>query len=156
MKKIILFFICSFIIEQSFSQPQISIDGKSPDVYPSNWWVGMKMNKIQLMIRITDENRIIPHDKLVFSSSSKDIKVLKVHHPENQHYLFVDIEIAKNAKPQKVNFSFVGITLPRWSFDFELKPRRSGNGTAFAQGVTSKDLVYLLMPDRFSNGDPTK
>jgi hypothetical protein len=23
------------------------------------------------------------------------------------------------------------------------------------KGVTSKDLVYLLMPDRFSNGDPT-
>jgi hypothetical protein len=39
--------------------------------------------------------------------------------------------------------------------DFELKPRRTGNGTAFAQGVTSKDLVYLLMPDRFSNGDPS-
>jgi glycosidase len=31
----------------------------------------------------------------------------------------------------------------------------SGNGTSFAQGVTSKDLVYLLMPDRFSNGDPS-
>ena len=87
--------------------------------------------------------------------SSTDIKILKVHHPENQHYLFVDIEIAKNARSQKVNFSFVGITPPQWSFEFELKPRRSGNGTSFAQGVTSKDLVYLLMPDRFSNGDPS-
>jgi glycosidase len=36
---------------------------------------------------------------------------------------------------------------------FEIKPRRTGKGTSFAQGVTSKDLMYLIMPDRFSNGD---
>jgi glycosidase len=38
-------------------------------------------------------------------------------------------------------------------FDYELKKRRPGKGTRFAQGVTSADFVYLLMPDRFSNGD---
>ncbi|MBS1655412.1 MAG: cyclomaltodextrinase C-terminal domain-containing protein, partial [Bacteroidetes bacterium] len=38
---------------------------------------------------------------------------------------------------------------------FELKARRPGNGTAFAQGVNSNDFVYLIMPDRFSNGDPS-
>jgi glycosidase len=31
--------------------------------------------------------------------------------------------------------------------------RRAGKGENFAQGVTSKDVMYLLMPDRFSNGD---
>ena len=41
------------------------------------------------------------------------------------------------------------------SINYELKARRAGNGTAFAQGVTSSDFVYLLMPDRFSNGDAT-
>jgi len=148
MKKIIFFIVCLFIIEQSFSQNTV-------EVYPSHWWVGMKMSKIQLMIRITDEGFIIPKNKLVFNCSSKDIKILNVHHPENQHYLFVDIEVAKTAKPQKVNFSFTGIQPKRWSFDFELKGRRPGNGTSFAQGVTSKDFVYLLMPDRFSNGDPS-
>jgi glycosidase len=34
-------------------------------------------------------------------------------------------------------------------------PRRKNRGTDFAQGLTSADLVYFLMPDRFSNGDPT-
>jgi glycosidase len=41
------------------------------------------------------------------------------------------------------------------TIDFELKKRRPGNGTLFAQGITSKDLMYLIMPDRFSNGDTT-
>jgi hypothetical protein len=36
----------------------------------------------------------------------------------------------------------------------ELKARRKGNGTEFAQGVHQQDLVYLIMPDRFSNEDP--
>src|ERR1700722_8558189 len=33
--------------------------------------------------------------------------------------------------------------------------RREGNGTVYAQGVTSADFIYFLMPDRFSNGDPS-
>jgi glycosidase len=37
--------------------------------------------------------------------------------------------------------------------DYELKERGKGNGNTYAQGVTSADLIYLLMPDRFSNGD---
>ena len=36
-----------------------------------------------------------------------------------------------------------------------MKERRKGNGTLYAQGVTSSDFIYLLMPDRFSNGDTT-
>jgi neopullulanase len=36
---------------------------------------------------------------------------------------------------------------------YELKARRPGNGKQFAQGVTSSDFIYLLMPDRFSNGE---
>jgi glycosidase len=36
-----------------------------------------------------------------------------------------------------------------------LDTRRKGNGTAYAQGVQSSDFIYFLMPDRFSNGDPS-
>lgn len=149
MKKIIFFFICSFIIEQSFSQSSI-------EVYPSNWWVGMKMNKIQLMVYAKNATDIIPAFKLPAGGTKlADGIVLKgVHHVENPNYVFLDIEIAKTAKPgmRKLEFVMPGI---HTTIDFELKPRRNGNGTAFAQGVNSKDLVYLLMPDRFSNGDPS-
>lgn len=149
MKKIIFFFACSFIINYSFSQNKI-------EVYPSNWWVGMKMNKVQLMLRETRPDFILAVDKLVVKSSSADLKIVKVNRVENRRYLFLDVLISSNAKPQTVIISLGGIIANEWQkFSFELKPRRAGNGTAFAQGVTSKDLVYLLMPDRFSNGDPT-
>ncbi|HEY4205210.1 MAG TPA: alpha-amylase family glycosyl hydrolase, partial [Puia sp.] len=38
--------------------------------------------------------------------------------------------------------------------EYILAPRRAGNGQQFAQGVTSADFIYFLMPDRWSNGDP--
>ena len=147
MKKIFFFFICSLIIEQSFSQNSIV-------VYPSHWWVGMKLNKIQLMIHAQNATNMIPAFKLPARGAklADGIMLKGVHHVENPNYVFLDIEIAKTAKPGMRKFEFVGT---HTTIDFELRSRRAGNGTSFAQGVTSKDLVYLLMPDRFSNGDPS-
>jgi neopullulanase len=134
----------------------LTIAGKSQPaqtIYPTNWWAGMKQNKLQLMIH---SDKDIAVDKLIFTSSSPDVKINKVNKAENKHYLFVDIEIVKSAKPQKLKFSFGGIIRDEWStVDFELKPRRLGKGTAYANGATSSDLMYLIMPDRFSNGDPS-
>jgi len=144
MKKIIFFLVCSFIIEQSFSQ-------NSVEVYPSNWWVGMKMNKIQLMVYGKNVSENVHFVQTKYSG----IKILNFHRVENKNYLFIDLEIQNIAKPGKLNIDLRGVDDLRQSIQFELKPRRLGNGTAFAQGITSKDLVYLLMPDRFSNGDPT-
>ncbi len=149
MKKIFLIgFYLLVIAHYSFSQ--------TVEVYPSNWWVGMKWNKLQLMLHETRPDFILAVDELVVKSSSADLKIIKINKVENRHYLFLDILISPNAKPQTVSISLEGIILnERRKFSFELKPRRPGKGTAFAQGVTSKDLIYLLMPDRFSNGDTT-
>jgi neopullulanase len=125
----------------------------APHVYPTNWWVGMKSPKLQLIIHSTAN---IAVDKLVFKSSSKDVKIIKVNKTENRHYLFVDIEIAPAAKPQTVRFSFGGIIAGEWqSFDYQLKARSRDNGKTRAMGVTAKDFIYLMIPDRFSNGDPS-
>ena len=143
MKKVV------FLIAVLFSTTAFAID--APHVYPTNWWVGMKNTKLQLMIHATVN---IAVDKLVFKSSSKDVKVIKVNKVENGHYLFVDIEIAPAAKPQTVKFSFGGIIPNEWqSFDYQLKARSKDNGKTRAIGVTAKDFIYLMIPDRFSNGD---
>jgi len=116
----------------------------------------MKMNKIQLMVYAKKAAEMIPAIKLPAAGTrlADGVILKKVHHVENPNYVFLDIEINAGARPGVRKFEFV---MPGFhtTIDFELKARRSGNGTAFAQGITSKDLVYLLMPDRFSNGDPT-
>jgi glycosidase len=48
---------------------------------------------------------------------------------------------------------FVKAGAENLQYKYELKER--SHATNRAQGVTSKDLIYLLMPDRFSNGDPS-
>jgi hypothetical protein len=143
MKKILIFSYFFLISYSSFSQ--------NVEVYPSNWWVGMKWNKVQLMIH----GKNISENVLITQVTYPGVKVLKTTYVSNPNYLFIDLEIQKNTKAGKFNIDLRGIDDLRQRISYELKPRRPGNGTAFAQGVTSKDFVYLLMPDRFSNGDPS-
>lgn len=137
MKKLIAIFCLCAISIISFSQ--------ETQIYPANWWVGMKMNKVQLMI----------HGKNLSGAviNYPGIQVTKVQKAENDNYLFVDITILPTAKPGSMKVEVKGN--PNSTVEFQLKPRRKGNGTSFAQGVTSSDFIYLLMPDRFSNGDPS-
>jgi len=139
-KKFFSFYFSLLVYSWSFSQ--------NVEVYPSNWWVGMKWNKPQLMLYGTNvqENS--------FSLSYAGVTLAKVNKVENRNYVFLDLTISSTAKPGIIK---IKLTKPGGSSEipFELKARRTGNGTAFAQGVTSRDFVYLLMPDRFSNGDPS-
>lgn len=122
-------------------------------VYPTHWWVGMKNNKLQLLVRSTED---ISVENMAFQSSSRDVKLLKLHKPGNKHYIIADLEIAAGARPQQVKFSFGGGQRNHWkTFNYELKARNPSNGVSRVQGVTNKDFIYLLLPDRFSNGDPS-
>ncbi len=142
----LILILCSL---QLHAQPSIN-------VYPTNWWVGMKMNKIQIMLHDTRPGKIIAVDKMVVRSSSADLKIVKVNKPINRRYIILDVAIATTAKPQTVTISFGGVVASEWNnIQFKLLPRRAGNGTAYAQGVTAADFIYFLMPDRFSNGDET-
>ena len=146
MKKNTIAFCLVLLFTKTFSQ--------SAKVYPTNWWTGMKWNKVQLMLH-ADSGFIFP-DKYSLSINYPGIKINKINRVENKRYLFVDISIAPSTKPGNT-FINVNTIVKGESFKipFEIKQRRKGNGTAFAQGVTAKDFVYLILPDRFSNGDPS-
>lgn len=126
-----------------------SLFAHNVNIYPTHWWVGMKNPKVQLMIHATN----VGSDISTVTVAYPGVTVEKVNKVENKNYLFVDLNISPSAKPGIVKL--MGKGRDAISFDFELKARRQGKGTAFAQGVNSSDFIYLLMPDRFSNGDPT-
>ncbi len=118
-------------------------------VYPTNWWVNMKMNNIQVLLK--GDN--IGNYKNV-SCTYPGVKIKTVKTFSNKNYLAVDISVSTTAKPGKAVFKCAAGNVTK-DVSFELKPHRKGNGTVYAKGVTSSDLVYLIMPDRFSNGDPS-
>ncbi|ULQ57579.1 glycoside hydrolase family 13 protein [Flavihumibacter rivuli] len=118
-------------------------------VYPTNWWVGMKNPRVQLMVHGKDIGKgqitIAPYP---------GVKLEKVQKAENPNYVFLDLLISPSAKPGQLSIQCSPEGKKQKIF-YPLNARRAGKGTAFAQGVTSSDLVYLLIPDRFSNGDPS-
>jgi len=125
-------------------------NGQTTEAYPTNWFTQMKFNKVQILFRNTSAN----FSEAKVNANYPGLKLLGVHHFENGHYIAVDIEIAASAKPGTVNFVFNNKG-EKTNTNWTLLPRRKGRGTLFAQGINPADLIYFLMPDRFSNGDPS-
>lgn len=132
------------------------ISANAQNLYPSNWFVGMKDANLQIMVHQENIAGKIPMYKLPATGSRiADGMVLKaVRRVENPNYIFLDLTIDKNAKPGVRTLSF-GPADKGIKISYELKARHKENGKTRVQGVTSKDFIYLTIPDRFSNGDPS-
>jgi glycosidase len=115
-------------------------------VYPANWWTGMKNPKVQLMLH--GENL---KDKMV-SIDFKGIQLDSVKTVKNPDYIFLNLTITPSAKPGTGRI-FVGHDVG-YVVPFELKQIPPGKGKTWARGIHSEDFIYLIMPDRFSNGNP--
>ena len=70
---------------------------------------------------------------------------------ENPNYLFLYLDIEEDAAPGRMDLSFetAGGTMVR---EYELLPRSTKPG---AMGFSGADVLYLITPDRFANGDPS-
>ena len=139
-KKRLLSYFLVLITASLFAQQEYNC-------YPTNWFTGMKWNKVQLMLHGKD----IANTAGGFIITYPGVKLDKINKVENANYVFLDITIAPTTRPGIVKIKTGETT----AIDFELKLRRTGKGRTYAQGVTSKDFIYLIMPDRFSNGDPS-
>ena len=114
---------------------------------PPYWWVGMENQKLQLMLYGNEVSLSSPEINYPGVELKETIRV------ENPNYLFLDLEIGKEAKPGIMNIVIrIGNRLIP-PYQYELKERII-DSTAH-QGFDQSDVVYLLMPDRFSNGDTT-
>lgn len=142
MKKLLLSFFLLLVLQAG----ALDIHG----IYPSNWWVGMKDNKLQLMVYGKDVASYTGA-----SIAHPNVAVKKVTRLESPNYLFIDVTIAPAAKPGKFRIRLTGPGLPAESIDYELLARSRENGKTRIQGITSKDFLYLMIPDRFANGDPS-
>lgn len=148
MKKIFvsLFVLSVTISVNLFAQPNVN-------VYPTHWFTGMKWNKLQIMVhgeKIAEQFPIIKMSANGMKLAT-GVRLVGISRVENPNYIFLDLIIDASAKPGKFSFPFIKNT----KLEYELKPHRKGNGTAYANGATSKDFMYLIMPDRFSNGNPS-
>ena len=117
-------------------------------VEPAFWWVGMKNTQLQLLIHGSE----ICNRKVIINYPG--IKTIKTNRACSPNYLFVSLEIdSKTAKAGKFNIALKQTDKADILIPYELKNRRQAS--AQRQGFTSADVIYLLMPDRFANGNPS-
>ena len=139
MKK--LFTILSFLLIINDVSGQIDI------VHPPNWWIGFENEKLQLLIK---GNKISDYQVEI---DYPGIEVLNVHKADSENYLFVDLSISKKTMPGSVKIKFKKNLVSEIIHNYTLQERRSLPEQN--KGFDSSDVIYLITPDRFSNGDYT-
>ena len=110
---------------------------------PPFWFEGMNKSEVQILF----------YGKNIAQNSvqvSNDVVITNVTKTENPNYLFVTID-TKNVKAQNLEFT---LTNGKKSFKkgFEIKTRRPNS--ALRKSFDASDVMYLIMPDRFANGNP--
>jgi len=112
-------------------------------VEPPNWWLGHSWNPVRLLI----EGRGLTGAKF---ASAEGVSLGPVTISSNGHWVLVDLTIARDAKPGRraLQLTTLGGTT---EVPFELLPKPAAAGRY--QGFSPDDVLYLLMPDRFANGD---
>ncbi|WP_028664735.1 glycoside hydrolase family 13 protein [Runella zeae] len=136
LKKLLLSLLGACLTCYAIAQnPQIQY------LHPTNWWVGMKNPNLQLLVYGQNIS------KAKVSLNYPGVKIKKTQTTSNPNYLFVDLEIAKTAKAGKMQLIFSNGNAKNTQ-SFTLSPKRHKPLT-----INTSDFVYLLMPDRFANGD---
>lgn len=120
------------------------VAGDITRVEPAFWWTGMKNTELQIMIYGKD----IARSKV--SLSYPGVRVKEVAKPENPNYLFIYLDITAGAKPGTMNIVFTEGN-QKTVHAYPLKARVNSGGAA---GFSQADVMYLIMPDRFANGNP--
>jgi len=139
MKKLSLFIIS---IAFSISSFALNVDR----VEPMFWWVGMKNPSVQLMVH----GQEIALTEI--SLNYPGVKIMAISHQDNPNYVFIDLSILPEAKAGAFPIQFRKNKKEVVSYTYELKNREPHS--ADRKGFDQSDVIYLITPDRFVNGNP--
>lgn len=115
-------------------------------VEPMFWWAGMKSPELQLMVY--GENISTADVQLQYPG----VELQSVSKVQNPNYLFINLLLDKNVQPGKFEINFVLEDKTLQHYSYELKKREKNSSKRI--GFNSSDVIYLITPDRFANGNP--
>ncbi|MCU1266923.1 MAG: hypothetical protein JWM21_3241 [Acidobacteria bacterium] len=113
-------------------------------VEPPSWWAHHSINPVRLLVRGTNLTgaRVKSLNPLIAIS---DVRV-----NSRGTYLFVNLKVARTAMPG--NFT-LQVETAKGGTTFSFQVEAALNSAANFQGITTDDVIYLIMPDRFADGD---
>ena len=110
---------------------------------PPNWWVGTTYSRVELLVA-SDAPIATVHVQ------GAGVTVVSDEPAKNPNYHYVTVELAPDSKPGTaavVARTAKGKVRAEW-------PVKARKPRTMAPGLTQRDLIYLLTPDRFANGNP--
>ena len=133
-----LFTTFLFLIFISNTNAQIDI------IHPPNWWVGFENQNLQLLVK---GNSI---SEFEVGIDYPGIEITKIHKADSPNYLFIDLNISNSTLPGifKIKFKRGRKELThKYKLEYKRNPGQQN------EGFDSSDVIYLITPDRFANGD---
>ena len=112
---------------------------------PTNWFTDMQDPTLQLMVYGKD---------IKFADVTTDypnVKIDSLVRLDSPNYLLVYLNL-KGAKPGEITLTFSNKNGKKTTKKFQLKAREMAG--ADRKGFDISDVLYMLMPDRFANGNP--
>ena len=131
MKKTFLLILISF---SAFAQIE--------RIEPPFWYAGMNLSSVQIMFY----GKNIAQNEVTVSNG---IVIKGIQKTENLNYVFITID-TKNINAQNIVFTFKN-GKKSFTKNYEIKQRKENS--RFRKSYDSSDVMYLLMPDRFANGN---
>lgn len=113
---------------------------------PLNWWVGMKHPELQLMVHGENIAELVPE------ISHPGVTLVDTQQTGRANFLFVNLLIAPDAAPGAFEIRFKRGDTVVTQATYRLEARRKDS--AERRGFDARDAIYLLVPDRFANGNP--
>jgi len=115
-------------------------------VEPPSWWAGHSINPVRLLVRGTNlQNARV-------QSSNAAVRTFGLLVNPRGTYLFVSLTISPGARPGSYPLKLV---TPDGATTIPFSLERPLAASTHFQGITSADVIYLIMPDRFADGDPS-
>lgn len=129
----------------NLSEIPLASDRQIARVEPPCWWAGMKTG-LQLLVYgpgIADASATI--------EGGHGVKLTAVHKGDSNNYLFLDVAVPAKAPAAEYTLVFTMPDGSQFKYPYSIMERRQGS--AQRHSFNTSDAIYLLMPDRFSNGD---
>lgn len=142
-KKIFASIASSIAALSMWAAPQIDM------IDPPYWWTGMANDTLQIMLHGDDIRDC--HVNVDYPG----VKLLDVARLDNPNYQFIYLLITDEAQPGTMNITLNDLKLRRNNREvipYELR-QRDANARDI-KGFDASDVLYLIMPDRFADGNP--
>jgi glycosidase len=114
---------------------------------PPYWWAGMASATLELLVHGERVGEFSP------SLDYPGVTIVAVHRTANPNYLFIELRLADNVAAGAFDIEFRREGRPQLRHPYELRARDPG--AVEGRGFDASDVIYLITPDRFANGDPS-